>query len=102
MLEGAGKRYRCGPPVLVDVGLVIEPGPETALRELSKGNAQKVAVAQALLVRPELLILDEPWSGLDASAHAVLSELIAEVAGQGGAVVFTDHPEAVTRAVASQ
>ncbi|MER6703920.1 ATP-binding cassette domain-containing protein [Streptomyces fumanus] len=68
---------------------------EAPLRTLSKGNAQKVALAQALLVRPDLLVLDEPWSGLDASAHGVLSELIGETAAQGGAVVFTDHREAI-------
>lgn len=76
--------------------LAFAGGREAPLRTLSKGNAQKVALAQALLVVPDLLILDEPWSGLDTSAHAVLAELIDEVAAQGGAVVFTDHREAVT------
>ncbi|MCC9738947.1 ABC transporter ATP-binding protein [Streptomyces sp. MNU89] len=78
--------------------LSLVGGREASLRTLSKGNAQKVALAQALLVRPELLVLDEPWSGLDASAHGVLAELIGEVASQGGAVVFTDHHEAVLKA----
>ncbi|WP_051723096.1 ABC transporter ATP-binding protein [Streptomyces albus] len=71
-------------------------GRNAPLRTLSKGNAQKVALAQALLVQPDLLVLDEPWSGLDASAHGVLTEVIGEVAAQGGAVVFTDHREAIT------
>ncbi|GAA2262323.1 ABC transporter ATP-binding protein [Streptomyces atrovirens] len=77
-------------------------GFETPIRDLSKGNAQKVAVAQALLVPPRLLILDEPWSGLDASAHGVLASVITEVASGGGTVVFTDHREAVTRSVATE
>ena len=76
-------------------------GPETALRKLSKGNVQKVVLAQALIVQPELLVLDEPWSGLDASAHGVLSEIIGEVAGAGGIVAFSDHRESVTRATAN-
>lgn len=76
--------------------LSLVGGPDAPLRTLSKGNAQKVALAQALLVPPDLLVLDEPWSGLDASAHGVLAELIADVSVQGGAVVFTDHREAVT------
>jgi ABC-type multidrug transport system ATPase subunit len=75
--------------------LALAGGATTALRRLSKGNAQKVALAQALLVRPRLLVLDEPWAGLDTSAHAVLAELIDEVAAGGGAVVFTDHRESV-------
>jgi ABC-type multidrug transport system ATPase subunit len=54
------------------------------------------------LSQPQLLVLDEPWSGLDASAHGVLAEIIGEVAGVGGAVVFTDHREQVTRTHASR
>ncbi|GAA1961052.1 ABC transporter ATP-binding protein [Amycolatopsis minnesotensis] len=81
--------------------LALVGGATTPLRALSKGNAQKVALAQALLPRPKLLVLDEPWSGLDVSAHGVLAELLAEVAGDGGAVVFTDHRESVVRATAS-
>ncbi|NUP53674.1 MAG: ABC transporter ATP-binding protein [Catenulispora sp.] len=82
--------------------LKLEPGPDFAIRDLSKGNAQKVAVAQSLITRPELLILDEPWSGLDSSAHGTLSELIAETALAGSAVVFTDHRESVSRVEASK
>ncbi|MFF8772229.1 ATP-binding cassette domain-containing protein [Kitasatospora sp. NPDC015120] len=81
--------------------LALAGGPDAALRTLSKGNAQKVALAQALLLPPDLLVLDEPWSGLDASAHTVLAELIAETAAGGGAVVFTDHREAVAEAHAT-
>ncbi|SCK11892.1 ABC-type multidrug transport system, ATPase component [Streptomyces sp. AmelKG-E11A] len=76
-------------------------GVDSSLRTLSKGNAQKVALAQALLVDPDLLVLDEPWSGLDASAHGVLGELVEEVAARGGAVVFTDHREAIAGAHAT-
>lgn len=81
--------------------LALVGGKGAELRTLSKGNAQKVALAQALLVEPQLLVLDEPWSGLDASAHGVLAEIMREVSGAGGAVAFTDHRESVTRAHAS-
>ncbi|WP_107084177.1 ATP-binding cassette domain-containing protein [Streptomyces sp. NRRL S-495] len=77
--------------------LALVGGPDAELRTLSKGNAQKVALAQALLVPPDLLVLDEPWSGLDASAHTVLAGILAEVAAAGGAVAFTDHREALAR-----
>jgi ABC-2 type transport system ATP-binding protein len=77
--------------------LDLAGGVRTPIRALSKGNAQKVALAQALLVPPELLVLDEPWSGLDAATHEVLGEILQEVTGSGGAVVFTDHREAVGR-----
>ncbi|WP_433170510.1 ATP-binding cassette domain-containing protein [Actinoallomurus sp. CA-150999] len=82
--------------------LALAGGADTPIRRLSKGNAQKVAVAQALLVRPDLLILDEPWSGLDASVHPTLGALMAETARDGGAVIFTDHREAVTGAQATR
>ncbi|WP_435854354.1 ATP-binding cassette domain-containing protein [Streptomyces parvus] len=82
--------------------LALVGGKDAPLRSLSKGNAQKVALAQALLVEPGLLVLDEPWSGLDADAHGVLAEIMTEVAASGGTVVFTDHRESVTRARATR
>lgn len=82
--------------------LALAGGPDTSLRDLSKGNAQKVALAQALLAEPELLVLDEPWSGLDAETRPVLSEVIAEVAADGAAVVFTDHRPELVRATATR
>lgn len=71
--------------------LALVGGPTAPLRTLSKGNAQKVGLAQAVMVRPDLLILDEPWSGLDVGTHAILGELVAETRARGGSVVFTDH-----------
>jgi len=64
---------------------------EVALRQLSKGNAQKVGLAQALLHDPELLVMDEPFSGLDRSAHGVLAEIIAERRERGAGIVFSEH-----------
>ncbi|SFA81984.1 ABC-type multidrug transport system, ATPase component [Amycolatopsis marina] len=75
--------------------LALVGGPSTPLRELSKGNAQKVGLVQAVLHEPRLVLLDEPFSGLDVSAHHVVGELIAATAGRGGCVVFTEHRSAV-------
>ncbi|MYS72593.1 ATP-binding cassette domain-containing protein, partial [Streptomyces sp. SID5926] len=63
----------------------------TRLSRLSKGSSQKVAVAQALLAEPELLVLDEAWTGLDADARGELERAVAERTAAGGAVVFVDH-----------
>ncbi|MFE7299292.1 ATP-binding cassette domain-containing protein [Streptomyces sp. NPDC057579] len=63
----------------------------TPLAELSKGTSQKVAVAQALLAEPELLVLDEAWTGLDPAARDVLDRAVAERVATGGTVVFVDH-----------
>lgn len=63
----------------------------TPMAELSKGSSQKVAVAQALLAEPELLVLDEAWTGLDTAARAELERAVAERTVAGAAVVFVDH-----------
>ncbi|WP_370348740.1 ATP-binding cassette domain-containing protein [Catenulispora sp. EB89] len=66
----------------------------TAMKELSKGTSQKIAVAQALLGDPELLVLDEAWTGLDVAARDELAEVVRERAGDGACVVFVDHDPA--------
>ncbi|MFJ4777314.1 ATP-binding cassette domain-containing protein [Streptomyces sp. NPDC088762] len=63
----------------------------TPMAELSKGSSQKVAVAQALLAEPGLLVLDEAWTGLDTPARAELDRAVAERTAAGGTVVFVDH-----------
>ncbi|WP_093803233.1 ATP-binding cassette domain-containing protein [Streptomyces sp. Wb2n-11] len=63
----------------------------TPLPELSKGTSQKVAVAQALVAEPELLVLDEAWTGLDARARGELDRVVAERVAAGATVVFVDH-----------
>ncbi|WP_422736972.1 ABC transporter ATP-binding protein [Micromonospora sp. WMMD729] len=61
------------------------------LPELSKGTAQKVGLAQAMLRTPGLLVLDEPWEGLDAATRELVPELIDEVLADGGTVLVSDH-----------
>jgi ABC-2 type transport system ATP-binding protein len=61
------------------------------ISKLSKGLAQKVQVATALVNRPRLLLLDEPFSGLDPVNQSVLEELITEAARGGATVVFSTH-----------
>lgn len=61
------------------------------LREYSKGMLQKIGVAQALIHDPELVILDEPKSGLDPDGRYYLSEIIRETAREGKTVFFSSH-----------
>jgi ABC-2 type transport system ATP-binding protein len=58
---------------------------------LSLGNQQRVQLAAALVHDPELLVLDEPFSGLDPLAVDVMSEVLRERAAAGVAVVFSSH-----------
>jgi ABC-type Mn2+/Zn2+ transport system ATPase subunit len=74
--------------------LGLSPYASLPLRELSKGTSQKVAVAQALLGRPGLLVMDEAWTGLDAMARATLDTVVAERVADGATVIFVDHDPA--------
>jgi ABC-type Mn2+/Zn2+ transport system ATPase subunit len=64
------------------------------LSSLSKGMCQKVAIAQALLPSPGLLVLDEAWTGLDQAARGALDTAVTERVADGGAVMFVDHDQA--------
>ncbi|SEM15365.1 ABC transporter ATP-binding protein [Nonomuraea pusilla] len=61
------------------------------LGELSKGSAHKVGLVQAIMSDPGLLVLDEPFAGLDTATSAALPGIAAEVAARGGVVVASDH-----------
>ncbi|MDX2343198.1 MAG: ATP-binding cassette domain-containing protein [Acidimicrobiia bacterium] len=61
------------------------------LEELSHGNQQRVQLAAALIHSPDLLILDEPFSGLDPIGVEAMMSILVERAAQGTAVVFSSH-----------
>jgi ABC-2 type transport system ATP-binding protein len=61
------------------------------LRKFSKGMLQRLGVAQALVNEPELLVLDEPMSGLDPIGRREVRELILELRGSGTTILFSSH-----------
>lgn len=61
------------------------------LDTLSHGNQQRVQLIAALVNEPDLLVLDEPFSGLDPIAMAAMAELLAELAHGGATVLFSSH-----------
>ena len=61
------------------------------LRKMSKGMLQRLGLAQALLGDPELLVLDEPMSGLDPHGRKLVRDLILEQRVQGRTVLFSTH-----------
>jgi ABC-2 type transport system ATP-binding protein len=67
---------------------------DQSLRSASKGMCQKIAIAQALLPSPGLLVLDEAWTGLDQAARGTLDAAVAERLADGGTVMFVDHHQA--------
>ena len=75
--------------LLQTVGLREKAGARPG--ELSGGQRQRLALATALVGRPELLILDEPTAGLDPSARRSLHELIRGLQGDGRTILLTTH-----------
>jgi ABC-2 type transport system ATP-binding protein len=61
------------------------------LDTLSHGNQQRVQLIAALVNEPDLLVLDEPFSGLDPIAMGAMADLLAELAGAGVTVLFSSH-----------
>jgi ABC-2 type transport system ATP-binding protein len=71
------------------LGVVARAGDR--VEALSLGNQQRVQLAAALIHRPELLVLDEPFSGLDPVGVDALAEILAEQAAEGVPVIFSSH-----------
>lgn len=61
------------------------------LRAYSKGMLQRIGFAQAVIHKPDLVILDEPVSGMDPDGRAAIAELIRAIANQGASVFFSSH-----------
>ena len=88
------RRPRAGDRAAVDQAL--ERTGLTALRgrpigQLSGGQRQRVLVARALALQPPALLLDEPFSEVDIPTRELLTGLLAELAGEGRAVLLTTH-----------
>jgi ABC-2 type transport system ATP-binding protein len=66
-------------------------GLTTQIKNLSKGNKQKVGILQALMHRPELLLLDEPTFGLDPLVQQEVLKLVIEPRAEGATVFFSSH-----------
>ena len=72
------------------------------LRALSKGNRQKIAIVQALIGNPDLLVLDEPTTGLDPLVQQQVHEVLREHAAGGGTVLLSSHILSEVQAVADR
>ena len=72
-----------------------------AISSYSKGMRQKVLLAAALLHNPELILLDEPFSGLDVNSALVLRTLIQELAARGRVVLLSSHDLEIVERVSS-
>lgn len=85
----AGEAKRKARTLLAEQGLAEAANRQ--IRSLSKGMAQKVQLLSAIIHEPELVILDEPFSGLDPVNQQALEALIRGLADRGATVVFSTH-----------
>jgi ABC-2 type transport system ATP-binding protein len=100
-IAGAERTQRAG-KLIERVGLARAQG--QSLKKFSKGMLQRAGLAQALMNDPELVVLDEPMSGLDPIGRKEVRDLIVELRDQGKTVFFSTHilsdVEAITDHVA--
>lgn len=99
-----GRLYRLGPEVgdawLSRVGLTRAA--DRAAAGFSRGMAQRLALARALMSDPALLLLDEPFTGLDPEGVRLTKSLVAEARDRGAIVVLVTHDLAVTDDLATE
>jgi heme exporter protein A len=84
---------------LADVGL--EHKAREPVRSLSRGMVQRVALARALMAHPEILLLDEPFTGLDAPAARHIQDVLARRRSEGRGAVVVSHQFAEVWDIAS-
>lgn len=90
-----GRMYHIAEPerriaeVLTQVGLYARR--RDLVRTFSRGMQQRLAIGRAILHDPQVLLLDEPYTGLDQDACAMLDQVLHEVAARGRTVVMTSH-----------
>jgi ABC-2 type transport system ATP-binding protein len=91
-LRGSDDRELCADAIeRVTARLSLKPHFHQRLRALSKGTVQRVALAQALLNNPRLLILDEPFSGLDPGGRREFRQIFMEEKARGTTIFISTH-----------
>ncbi|MBI3811202.1 MAG: heme ABC exporter ATP-binding protein CcmA [Nitrospirae bacterium] len=72
------------------------------IRSFSEGMKKRLSIARAMLVRPKVLLMDEPYSSLDERGMKIMNDFIRESAGQGAAVLMTSHNRVQSAEVAGK
>ncbi len=72
------------------------------VRTFSRGMAQRLSIARAVIHDPDVILFDEPYTGLDQDASAMLDDVLRRVAAQGKTIVMTSHDLARTAELASR
>jgi heme exporter protein A len=69
----------------------LESRRKDVVRTFSRGMQQRLSIGRAILHRPEIILFDEPYTGLDQDASAMLDDLLRSIASDGQTVVMTSH-----------
>ena len=88
------------PEVLRSVGL--DPALRRPIGAYSQGMRQRVSLARVLLSQPDLLLLDEPFSNMDAASAAEMLRLLAQQRDTGRTVLLTTHQQALAEPIADE
>ena len=99
-MYGVGKLAQRITEVLEMTGLAARRG--DLVRTFSRGMQQRLAIGRAVLHDPEVILFDEPYTGLDQDASLMLDALLRTVAAQGRTVVMTSHDLARAEEVATR
>lgn len=91
MLRGMNKKQALASTAKWLEKLQVAEYTDRKLDTLSKGNQQKVQLAATLVGEPEIVILDEPFSGLDPVNSQILKDVITELISEGRIVIFSSH-----------
>jgi len=75
---------------------------ESLVRTFSRGMQQRLSIARALLHEPDVLLLDEPYTGLDQDAGATLDDLLAQAHSDGHTIIMTTHQNERAARIASR
>lgn len=102
LLELAAIRRRTTPDAIASLleSFGLDPANPTPVRRYSTGMKQKLALSQAFMEDPEVLLLDEPFNGLDAKSVTELGERLHRFGAGGGTIVLTSHETAHLDALA--
>src|SRR5439155_2673948 len=91
LFKNPSKELKRRVPELLDIVGLDEKSRKRKLREYSKGMARRIGLAQALINNPDLILLDEPTTGLDPIGTREMKDLILSLKAQGKTVLLCSH-----------
>jgi ABC-2 type transport system ATP-binding protein len=82
--------------------LDLSQGRHTVARDCSFGMRKKTALAMALLHKPQVLLLDEPFEGIDPASSAVIETLLSQLSSNGTTILLTSHILSIVQKIATR